>query len=87
MIACRHGGHGFGALANDFINNGQGFSIVITDGDGTAQKQTVQLDVDKLAAVGDIRGVANQNHFIHRVRQPGIAADLENALFHSISFG
>ena len=70
----------------NLINKGKGFFVIVTDGDGTAQEQAIQLDVDKLAAVGDIGSITGQNHFIDRICQRLVAADLENALFHSFSF-
>ena len=72
-------------LGRGLVNDGQCGFIVVTHRDGTAQEETVQLDVDKLAAVGDIAGITNQNHFIDRIRQRFVAADLENALFHTFS--
>ena len=55
---------------------GKGTEAMFKMGDGT------KLDIHKLAAVCDVGGVALQNHFINAVRQRGVAADAENALFH-----
>ena len=80
-----HGGHGFGALANHLVDDGERLSIIVADRNGAAQEHTSQLDVDELTAIGDMVSITGQNHFIDRIRQRFVADNLKNALFHTFS--
>ena len=68
-----HFAHLLGARANHLVDNGQGFGIVVADGNGTAQELAGQLNIHKLAGCGDGGGIALQNHFIDRIRQRSVA--------------